>query len=130
MMLREAVLVFTRASKMAQNEFDKVLLGSIEEGLKSVLGEAAAEMILLHFERSKGLEREKIPRRIEFFADVLRCVLGISSILVGNFIVRTLCSKLGLQFQNKEGYDFAAYTEDVRNNFVASEGRNRSAEER
>jgi len=73
-----------------------------------------AKLVLQHVERSCSLKLEDIPKRVEVFTNVLREILGSSSVIIENIIVRSLYSQLGLEFEYKEDYSFLDHLKELR----------------
>lgn len=106
-----------RAKTGEWREFDRVLLEAVEECLRQVLGETAAEVTLLHLERKSGLKREEIPRNIEEFSSALTELLGSGTNPLEKLVIELLCSKLEVEYEKSE-LMFADQIETLRKRFA------------
>ncbi|RLI11204.1 hypothetical protein DRO25_02380 [Candidatus Bathyarchaeota archaeon] len=119
------------------DEFDELLLKTIDETLRYTLGDVTTEEIYRYLRR-KSCPRYEIPRKPDVFSTELRRVLefekGISfnrtvtvlstvSILE-RVVVKKICSKLGVEFNEKGPIDFAEWVKKLRE--VYNNGENRS----
>jgi len=104
--------------------FDGALSQSIEETLKKILGEKGGEALLRQFERYHSLDRKSLSIKLEEFAQALEDVLGSkSATLVGNFLVREFCLRLGSNCERTQNpSDWVDYLIEARRNL----GRDRS----
>jgi len=85
----------------------------IGESLRQILGERGAEIILRRIQMVDA-SWEGGPDRARVFSEVLRRVLGSGALAVERLILRRMYSELGLNLEQKHGYDFAAYVEELR----------------
>ncbi|RLI21138.1 hypothetical protein DRO45_02730 [Candidatus Bathyarchaeota archaeon] len=119
------------------DEFDELLLKTIDETLRYTFGDVTTEEIYRYLRR-KSCPRYEIPRKPDVFSTELRRVLefekGISfhrtvtvlstvSILE-RVVVKKICSKLGVEFNEKGPIDFAEWVKKLRE--VYNNGENRS----
>ena len=95
--------------------FNETLLDSIEDAVKSVLGEQVLESLFVNLQTFHGLTREEIPRRLDVFFPALERAFGnTSGKTVGRFIVKVLYIRLGLEFNGKSNRLLLDYVEDAR----------------
>jgi len=95
--------------------FNENLLDSIEDAVKSVLGEEVLESLFVNLQTFHGLTREEIPRRLDVFFPALERAFGnTSGKTVGRFIIKVLYVRLGLEFNNKSNRLLLDYVEDAR----------------
>lgn len=73
-----------------------------------------ASLILRKVGEKSSLEPGNQAWNVEVFSDVLRKLLGSSSIIVERLILKGLFSKLGLDFIEKEGYRLPDYIKELR----------------
>ena len=102
-------------------DFDGLLLGTIEDILRKVLGEPSMNLILQRIEKGRSLRREEIPRRAATFALALHEILGVGSVLIEMSILRSLHSMLGLKFEDGER-GFTEHVEELRRRFEGEKG--------
>jgi hypothetical protein len=95
------------------NEFGRVFLEAVDEGL-SLLGGSAKDSIYHHLEKSFGLRKEEILDKPEVLSDCLRKIFGAGASVIEKSILRSLHSKLGLQFKERGKYRFSDYIREAR----------------
>ncbi|MEM1588885.1 MAG: hypothetical protein QXZ68_04615 [Candidatus Bathyarchaeia archaeon] len=109
------------------DEFDKILVMVIDETLRYSLGGRTVE-IFYEYLRRKGFSLSRIPRNPDIFFEELRNVLefedpgkrfrqvssiGVVSILE-RAIIKVLCQKFGLEFNEKGPIVFSEWVKKVR----------------
>ena len=97
----------------ADLDFDKLVLEAVDEGLK-VLGESGRQMLFFHLENSYSIKKPDIPRKPEAFAEGLEKIFGVGSFIIEKLIIESLCSKLGLKYEEKRDYSFRDYLKEVK----------------
>jgi len=93
-------------------DFDKLFIEAVDEGL-GVLGESGRQMIFFHLEKSYSIKRHEIPRKPEAFAAGLEKIFGAGASVLEKLIVKSLYSKLGLKYEDKEERKFADYVKEA-----------------
>jgi hypothetical protein len=99
---------------------------AVDEGLK-VLSESGRQMVFFHLERSYSIKKHDIPRKPEAFAAGLEKIFGVGASVLEKLIVKSLYSKLGLKYEDKEEYTFADYLKDAKKVKQAGEANNCSS---
>jgi len=101
------------------SDFDRLLLGSIDEALLS-LGESARQSIYFHIEKNYCVNREAIPHYLEQFQTALEKIFGVGARFIEILIMRNLYSKVGLHLSldKNEQLEFVRYVEAARKGFV------------
>jgi hypothetical protein len=94
-------------------KFNKVLLESIEGGL-SLLGDSPKEAIFYHLETSFHLKKQDIPLNLSEFQQALERVFGPGAPYLEKEIIRCLCERLGLGFEEPKLFDLAVYVDDAK----------------
>lgn len=94
-------------------DFEKLFIEAVDEGL-NVLGESGRQMIFFHLEKSYSIKRHEIPKKPEAFAAGLEKIFGAGASVLEKLIVKSLYSKLGLKYEDKESRSFADYMNDVK----------------
>lgn len=102
-------------------DFEKLFIEAVDEGL-NVLGESGRQMIFFHLEKSYSIKRHEIPKKPEAFATGLEKIFGAGASVLEKLIVKSLYSKLGLKYEDKEERPFADYVNDVKEADDAKEG--------
>ncbi|MEM3626455.1 MAG: hypothetical protein QXZ25_00305 [Candidatus Bathyarchaeia archaeon] len=104
---------------MAQENFDKILLLAVEEGLSS-LGDSPKQAILFHLETSFKIKKEHIPTNLTKFAKALEEIFGPGAPYLEKLIMRRLYEKLGLLFENSAVVDFSERVEAAKKHLMSS----------
>jgi len=94
--------------------FDDLLLDAVDEKLKEVFKEAGAEVIYKFLGNKCHLKREEIGEKTEDFSAGLKSLLGSAAPMIEKLVLKNLCSKLGLRFEEKEGYEFSGYIRELK----------------
>jgi len=92
-----------------KTEFEKLLIKSVDDGLKDTFGETATEIIYKHLERNHSLKQEEIPKKLEVFIEGLEKFLNSGVIVVEGIVLEKLCSNLGLERPSEERLNFVNY---------------------
>ncbi|MCP8307561.1 MAG: hypothetical protein H3Z53_04340 [archaeon] len=95
-------------------EIDEILLVSIQEILKNILGENAEQAVLWHLSRFYGIEKSEIPNKIGAFNTALRDMFGSGALVFERVIIRSLYSKKGCRYEERESWSFTDYIEYVK----------------
>lgn len=103
-------------------DFEKLFIEAVDEGL-NVLGESGRQMIFFHLEKSYSIKRHEIPKKPEAFAAGLEKIFGAGASVLEKLIVKSLYSKLGLKYEDKESRSFADYVNDVKEADDVNEAR-------
>jgi hypothetical protein len=102
---------------LTQDDFDKILLSAVEEGL-CLLGDSSKQTIILHLETSFQLKEENIPSNLTGFKKALEEIFGPGATHLEEIIVKRLHEKLGLRFQEAKNTDFLEYVEIAENRII------------
>lgn len=93
---------------------DYLLPSAIDETLKQVFKEAGAQVIYSFIENKCHLKLEEIAEKPEDFSAGLERLLGSAAPVIEKMILKNLYSKLQLKYEEKEGYMFSDYIEELR----------------
>jgi hypothetical protein len=96
-----------------EKEFEKLLIEAVDEGLET-LGESGKHMIFFHLDKSYSVKRHEIPKKPEAFAIGLEKIFGAGASVLERLIVKSLYSKLGLDYEDVESRPFVDYVNHVR----------------
>lgn len=88
-------------------EFTELVLECIDEGMREIFGEMGARLILDYLNREGWLRRPQIAERLEVFKRGLTEFLGSGAAVVEHAVLKILYSRLGEQYRNIEGNNFA-----------------------
>lgn len=97
-----------------EDEFEILLMKTIDTQLKQVFGETGTSVIYNYFQSAFSLRQEEIPKKLEVFAEGLDKFLSSGAKVVEKVILDGLYSDFGQEFQFKEGYTFVDYVNELR----------------
>jgi len=102
------------AELMQKNEFDQLLVHSVDGALEEVLGAGFREAFYEYLERNFQTSRTTLPNRIDTFLSALSMCLGhTASLVMGRAIAKRLYAELGIGFIQKPGYSLLNYVTDA-----------------
>lgn len=96
-----------------EKDFEKVLIEAVDEGLET-LGESGRHVIFFHLDTSYSIKKHEIPKNPETFAEGLEKIFGAGASVLEKLIVKSLCTKLGLNCKDLESRPFADSVRYVR----------------
>ena len=114
---------------MAKQNFDKLLLEAVDEGLSS-LGESSKQAIYFHLEKRFNIKKREIPHKIEAFADAIEKIFGLGANFLEILIMKQLHEKVGQSFKWPEYKEltFIEYVAVAKRSFVWNRRTNKVAE--
>jgi hypothetical protein len=83
-------------------DFDRILLEAIDEGL-TALGDGGKYMVFFYLERNYSIRKHDIPKNPEAFVKGLEKIFGAGTTVLEKMIVKSICSKLGIDYEEREG---------------------------
>ena len=102
---------------MVQNDFNKILLSAVDEGL-CLLGDSSKQAILFHLETSFQVKEENIPSNLMEFKRALDSIFGPGADYLEKVIVKRLHEKLGLRFEEDKDTNFLEYVEIAKSRIL------------
>jgi len=96
-----------------EKDFEKLFMEAVDEGLET-LGESGKHMIFFHLDKSYSIKKHEIPKKPEAFAKGLEKIFGAGASVLEKLIVKSLCSKLELKYEDIESRPFADYVKYVK----------------
>lgn len=93
---------------------DDLLLSVIDETLRHVFKEAGTKVIYGYITNKCHLKREEIAKKPEIFSAGLESLLVSAARVIENLILKKLYRELGLKFEEKKGYEFSDYIEELK----------------
>jgi len=107
-------------------KFDSLLLESIDESVRGVLGEGPLQAMFYSLEKHLGLRREEIPRRLGDFERGLVDLFGRRSApVIIRIIVRNLSRKLEIPYYQRSDCNFQTYVEECKRRYEKKAGLQR-----
>ena len=85
--------------------FEKILMEAVDEGLL-MLGESGRDVVYFRLRHSYALSKEDVPAHPEIFVECLEKIFGSGSRVIEKAIIKSLYSKLGLEYVKKKNFDF------------------------
>ena len=108
---------------------DRVPVETIDETIKWAFGEYTASLIYEYLKK-RNCPLHETPKKLEIFSFELRMILGTgkgqiigSAPLLEKAIVKRLCKKLGLKFNERGPVNFAEYIKKLREYYNHGKGR-------
>ena len=101
----------------ALETLDDLLLKVVDETMKQVFRGVGAKVIYSHLENNSHLKREEIAEKTELFSTGMQKLLGSGTPVIEKLILKGLYRRLELKFEEKEGYEFSDYIEELRKRF-------------
>jgi hypothetical protein len=98
---------------MEEKEFERLFIEAVDEGL-GTLGESGKHMIFFHLDKSYSITKHDIPKRPEAFAKGLEKIFGAGATVLEKLIVKSLYSKLRLEYEDVENRPFTDYVNIVK----------------
>jgi len=117
-----------KALSQAENRWSQLLLEAVDEGLL-ILGESARKSIYFHLQNTCSLMREDIPNKPEAFAEGLRRIFGAGAKAIEESIVKSLYSKLGIEYKKRKNTGFVDCLNAVWKSGFAQSRQNSSCKE-
>jgi hypothetical protein len=106
-------------SSDTKEEFNRLLLRTIDENLKHIFRETATHIIYQFLENNYSLKREEIPEKLETFMEGLQEFFRSGAHMIEQSILVELHMKLGLRYKSREGYRFMDYIDDLEDVYHA-----------
>ena len=106
---------------MSPDNFSRIVLAAIEEGLSS-LGNSPREAIFYHLEASFQLKKQDIPLNLTEFRQALEKIFGPGTLYIEKLITRRLCEKLGLSFEDDENVNLLMCVDDAKKRLSSKGG--------
>jgi hypothetical protein len=110
------------------HEFRSLLLASLDDVIREVLGEKPLTAMFSSLERSFHIKREGIPERLEDFQKALAELFGKGAPVITRAVARRLCRRLGIAYYERSDYDFKMYVEDCKRRYEQRPVMTRMAE--
>jgi len=114
---------------LPKQNFDKLLLEAVDEGLSS-LGESSKQAIYFRLEKRFNIKKHEIPHKIEAFADAIEKIFGLGANFLEILIMKQLHEKVGQSFKWPEYKEltFIEYVAVAKRSFVWNRRTNKVAE--
>ncbi|MGD8506620.1 MAG: hypothetical protein PVF15_08160 [Candidatus Bathyarchaeota archaeon] len=97
---------------------DELVLCAIDETIKNVFKEPGAKVIYDYMETKCHLKWEEIAQKPEVFSASLERLMVSAAQVIEKMVLKNLYCKLGLRFEEKNGYEFSDYMKDLRRSHV------------
>jgi len=102
----------------SMEEFKKILLETIDESMVQVFGSTSTEVIYDYIEGNHDLRKEDIAENLEIFSSSLEKMFGFGATLLEKLVLKKLYMKLGLKYEEKEGYKFLDYIKELKSQIL------------
>ena len=111
---RIGLTVMSKQEESREQLSNYVIDHIIEKSLKQAFGEASARLIYDQLERNHHLTREDIPKNLEMFFSSIEEMYGFGAKVLKRTVLKKLHTKLGLKYEEKEGYNFSDYIRELK----------------
>lgn len=95
--------------------FNELFLRTLNEVLTDVFNEKSVDDIFSTMESVYQLRIEDIPDNAHLLSKTLERIIGTGHIIIEDLLVENLYLKNGLDYENKKGYSFTNYIEELKN---------------
>jgi len=114
---------------LPKNDFDKLLLEAIDEGLASI-GESSKQTIYFYLEKDFNLKKHTIPNKIEDFEGAIKRIFGPGADFLEILTMKKLYQKIGWvpKWQESADFTFAKYVAAARRSFRRKRKQRRLAD--
>lgn len=109
--------MYREGKELNENEFNKVLLDAIDEGLLA-LGESVRQAIYWRLENKYNLKKDEIINKLNEFDEGLKGLLGVGAKVLLRIIVKRFYEGVGLKFEEKPEWNFKDYIEYAKKNIA------------
>ncbi len=109
-------LLASKKATDAMNNFDVMLLDSIDEILKSRFRELGASRVYRYLKKHSNMTLEELAENPEVFSMHFENLLRSAGESMERDIIENWYSKLGLTFVENWGHSFADYVRDLKKN--------------
>lgn len=92
-----------------KKQFEKVLYESINDSFSILLDASSSNSFFSYLKKSHGFEVKNVSQNLKVFSSELHKFFGVNADKVEKLIVALLYSKLGLEYQEREDYQFTDY---------------------
>jgi len=116
-------LLLLKDSAKREQEFNKLLLEAVDEGLSS-LGETSKQAIYFHLEKSFNIQKHEIPQKISEFTSAIEKIFGLGANFLEVLIMKKLYEKIGGTFEWKKqvNFEFTEYVAAAKHSFLKKKG--------
>lgn len=97
-----------------QNDWNNFFAEVIDETLKQVFKEDGAKVIYEFLENNSKLSLKEVSDKPELFSESLETLMVSAARVIERLILTNIYSKLGLKFEEKNGYKFSDYIKEMR----------------
>ena len=95
--------------------FNELFLRTLDEVLTDVFSKKSVDDIFSTMESVYHLKKEDIPDNTHLLSKTLEKIIGTGHLIIEDLVVENLYVKNGLDYENKKGYGFQDYIEDLKN---------------
>ena len=87
---------------------------TVDETLKQIFKKDGAKVIYEFLENHSRLKLEEAADKPEVFSDSLERLMVSAARVIEKLILKNLYRRLGLKFEEKQGYEFSDYIRELR----------------
>jgi len=130
----EECVRYLRGTGKMPADFNRLLSAAIEDTIQELLGLSILEALGSELRTKHDISSEELPYRLETAYDILENRFGVvGAETIGPTIAENLYGKLGLPFQNHDGYSLPQYIRTAKSALserILGSGENKAASKR
>jgi hypothetical protein len=101
-------------SRMHRTDFNSLLIESVEETVRDVLGPRVTSAFWYHYQAFLGITREEMPYRLPTLFESLKGMFGVGGDTLGRLIVRKLYAKANVHLNYSPERSLTDYVEELK----------------
>jgi len=110
---------------LKEKSFNRVLVETVDDVIRSLLGEAVASVVLYHLEKDFSLRIEDVPERPDRFEYAMKDLFREGASIIEERIIEELYRRIGLNYVRVRGYSFADYIKEAKKSMCGSSKKKR-----
>jgi len=101
-------------SRKHRTDFNDLLIESVEETIREVLGFKVNQAFWYHYQAFLGITREEMPYRLDTLFTSLKTAFGVGGETLGRHIVRKLYAKANVPLEDPPDKPLVEYIEQLK----------------
>ena len=103
-----------------RTQFDQMFIESLTETIASLLGRTVSDVFTCHMQTHLGIALDEVPNQSDAIFSALRSCFGVSGDRVGEYVVKRLYHKAGVQFVD-DGQTLIEYVETLKHKLTENQ---------
>ena len=97
-----------------KEDWNSIFAEAVDDSLKQIFKEDGAKVIYEFLESHTRLKLKEVADKPKVFSDSLETLMVSAARVIETVILNNLYSRIGLKFKKKQGYEFADYIKELR----------------